>query len=175
MKDALRSFQGVGESAQHRGIKTESVIGSLYAVCLHGFDRGFAANATTGSHEKVASTMLWLNRSASQFYFHDVATGILVLRLAVLNRHDLLRTLNQALGEEETSRQFKVVSGGAHGHAEGGSTETNLKGLFDNEVVLYPADLSVPPFGDLCRIQAPGYMQHGSLFGSRRVLFSADG
>jgi hypothetical protein len=51
--------------------------------------------------------------------------------LGVLDIQDLERPLENALGEQESSREFRIMSGRSHSDGDGLIAQTNFEGFFD--------------------------------------------
>jgi hypothetical protein len=66
----------------------------------------------------------------------NIQDVVVFIAIAMFDAEDVLRTMDNTLGEKETGGEFAVVAGGAHGDADGAAADADLEGFFLGEIVV---------------------------------------
>src|SRR5882724_10063666 len=141
--------------AVHRRRQVVEAVDGDHEVGLHRRERRanrvdgrFSAEAAgRGRHEVTTQAVLRDPRVALQQHVHHVAVvGISVGGAVPCDDIEIVGARDDAFREEEARDELLVVAGRAHGDAQAGAAETNLKGLFDGEVVLTFRGAVIPDF-----------------------------
>src|SRR5690349_11180423 len=115
----------------------------LGKMALHGLDGGLATEAAAGRGVDMPGQLgevdLHLGSEKDLQHVPGAGSGMR------LNLEDVRRALDQALGEEETGGQFRIVPRRAHRDHDGTGLDLNLQRLLDGQLVEGAEERLAPP------------------------------
>jgi hypothetical protein len=147
-EDLLLAPETRREFAQQIRIDLEVRVRGTKAADANGLDRSLTADTTTGGGKEVALQVFRLEGSVAELNADHVVFGSTGWNEPA-DLADLTSRFDQALGPEESSGKFFIVTWRAHRHGERLSVDTYLKGFFPCKTIFDAADGSVRPLGYL--------------------------
>ena len=100
---------------------------------MYRIDRRFAAQSAARAGENVACEPLEIDRHfGREKDIQDIASFVAI---AMLDAEQILRTVDDSLGEKKAGGQFGVVARRAHRHTDGPAANADLQWLFLGEII----------------------------------------